>query len=215
MGEGLICIVQSVSPTTLGVGLICIIQSVSPSTLGGGGGGAHLHQPQCVSHYLGWRWGRGSSASSRVCLPLPWVEVGEGLICITHSLYPTTLSGGGGGAHLHRPECVSHYLGGGAHLHHPECVSLYLGWRWGRGSSVSSRVCLPLPLVEVRWGRGSFASPTVCLPLPWVEVGEGLICIIQSVSPSTLGRWGAVLICISTMCLPLPMETFTIYSILL
>ena len=256
------------SPTTLGVGLICIIQSVSPSTLGGGGGGAHLHHPQCVPHYLGWRWGRGSSASSRVCLPLPWVEVGEGLICITHSLSLTTLSGGGGGAHLHRPECVSHYLGGGAHLHHPECVSLYLGWRWGRGSFASSTVCLPLPWVEVgeglicithslspttlsgggggahlhrpecvshylaggvhlhhpecvslylgwRWGRGSFASSTVCLPLPWVEVGEGLICIIQSVSPITLGRWGAVLICISHNVSSSTYGMFTIYSILL
>ena len=114
-------------------------------------GQAHLHQSQCV--FLGQ--GEGLI---RIILPLPWVEVGEGLICIIHSLSSTTLSGGGGGAHLH----------------HPECVSLYLGWRWG---------------------RGSFASPTVCLPLPWVEVGEGLICIIQSVSPSTLG--GAGLICIS------------------
>ena len=111
----------------VGEGLICIIHSVSPSPLGGGGGGAHLHKPQCGSLYLGWRWGRGSFVSSTVCLPLPWVEVGEGLICISHSV-----------------------------------SSLYLGWWWGRGSFASSTVCLPLPRVgytqcHTRWVEGGGA----------------------------------------------------------
>ena len=104
--------------------------------------------PQCVSLYLRWRWGRGSFTSSTVCLHLPWVEVGEGLICIIHSVSPSILGGGGGGAHLH----------------HPQCVSIYLGWRWG---------------------RGAFVSSTVCLPLPWVELGVGLIYIVHSVDLSS------------------------------
>ena len=124
-------IIHSVFASTLnggGEGLICIYPSVSPSTLNGGGGGAHLHLPQCVSFYLEWRWGRGSFAFTTVCLPLPRVEVGEGLICIYHSVSPT-LSGGGGVAPLHLPQCVS----------------LYLEWRWERGSFAFTTVCLPLP----------------------------------------------------------------------
>ena len=113
----------------VGEGLICIYHSVSPSTLSGGGGVAHLHLPQCVSLYLEWRWGRGSFAFTTVCLPLPRMEVGEGLICIYHSVYPSTLNGGGGGAHLHLPQCVS----------------LYLEWRWGRVSFAFITVCLLLP----------------------------------------------------------------------
>ena len=35
----------------------------------------------------------------------------EGLICIIHNVTPSTLGGGGGGAHLHR-QSVSLYLGG-------------------------------------------------------------------------------------------------------
>ena len=70
--------------------LICIYHSVFPSTLNGGGGGAHLHLPQCVSLYLEWYWGRGSLTSSG-CLPLHWVEVGEGLINIIHRVSPSTL----------------------------------------------------------------------------------------------------------------------------
>ena len=93
--------------------------------------------------------------------PSTWVEVGVGLIFITHSVPNSTLGGGG------------------AHLHHPQCVSLYFGWMWGWGSFASS--------LYFGWGWGSFASSTVCLPLLWVEVGVGLICIIHSVSPSTLG----------------------------
>ena len=319
VGEGLFCIIHSVSPSTFGEGgpstlgeggegLICIIHSASPSTLCEGGGGAHLYHPQCVSLYLVWMWGRGSFVSSTVCLPLPWVKVGEGLICIIHSVSPSTLCEGGGGAHLYHPQCVSLYLGwrwgrgsfvsstvclplpwakvgeglfciihsvshstlseggGEAHLYHPQCVSLYLVLRWGRGSFVSSTVCLPLPWVKVgplpwvklgegficiippstlceggggahlyhpqcvslylgwRWGRGSFVSSTVRLPLPCVKVGEGLICIIHSVSPSTLceggggahlyhpqcvslyfvWRWGRDSFVSSTVCLPLP-----------
>ena len=99
------------------------------------------------------------------------MEVGEGLICIYHSVSPSTLNGGGGGAHLHLPQCVSLYLEwrwGRVHLHLPQCVSLYLEWRWG---------------------RVSFASFTMSLPLPGKEVGERLIHIVR-VSPSTLGGGG-------------------------
>ena len=142
-----------------------------------------MHQPQCVpppsTLGVGRRWGRDSFALATVCHPLPWVEVGEGLICINHAS-PSTLGGGGGGAH-----CINHSVspytlsegGEGAHLHQSPST---LGRRWGRGSFASTTVCLPLP-----WGRGSFVLTTVCLPLPWVEVGEGFIASI-------------------TVCLPLP-----------
>ena len=108
--EGLICILHNVTPSTLGEvgeGLICIVR-VSPSTLVGGVGGARLHR-QSVSLYLGWRWGRGSFASSE-CLPISWVEVGEGLTCIV-GVPPSTLGRGGGEAHLHPSQCHSLYLG--------------------------------------------------------------------------------------------------------
>ena len=59
------------------------------------------YHPQCVCLYLEWRWERGSFASFAMSLPLPGVEVGEGLICIYHSVSPSTLNGGGGGAHLY------------------------------------------------------------------------------------------------------------------
>ena len=159
--EGPICIIHSISPLHfsegrrglfasstvclpllwVGVGLICIIHSVSPSILGGGG--AHLHHPQCAAFYLGESGGRGSFCITHSVPPstwvkvvdgahfvsstvlYTWVEVGEGLICIIHSVSPSTLGGGGGGAHLH----------------HPQCVSLYFGWRWGWGSFASSTVC--------------------------------------------------------------------------
>ena len=150
----------------VGEGLICIYHSVSP-TLNGGGGGAHLHLPQFVSLYLEWRWGRGSLAFTTVCL-LPRMEVGEGLICIYHGVSPSTLNRDGGVAHLHLTQCVSLYLerrwgrgsfciyhsvspstlsggGGGAHLRPSQCHSLYLGWRWERGSFVFTIVCLLLP----------------------------------------------------------------------
>ena len=105
---------------TLGEGLMCIIHSVSPSILNGEGrwksgsfasqlpwvemvGGAYLHT-QCVSLYLEWRWGLVSFASPRVRLPLPGLEVALGgdmtewFICIIHNY-----------------------------------VSLYLWWRWWKG----------------------------------------------------------------------------------
>ena len=118
-------------------GLICIDHSVSPYTLGGGGGGAHLHWPQCVPSSLG----RGGG--ERAHLPLGWRWIGgmvhlhdlqsvsskfrgggNGLICIIHSVSSSTLDGGGGGAHLHFPHCVSIYGGGGggSYFHHPQCV---------------------------------------------------------------------------------------------
>ena len=50
---------------------------------------------------LGLGWGWGSFVLTTVCLPLPWVEVGEGLICIDHSVSSSTLGGGGGRAHLY------------------------------------------------------------------------------------------------------------------
>ena len=56
-------------------------------------------------------------ASSTVCLPLPWMEVGEGLTCIFRIVSLSTVGGSGGGSYFH----------------HPQCVSLYLGYRWGDG----------------------------------------------------------------------------------
>ena len=129
-----------------------------PLPLCGGGGGAQLHRPQCVSLYLVWRWGRGSFASSKLCLPLSWVVMQmkpslylgwEGLI-ITHGMSPSTLNGNGGGAHLHRPQCVS----------------LYLGWWWGRG--LICIVYIMLPSIKGGYGGGSFASSTVVCALPLV-----------------------------------------------
>ena len=67
------------------VGLICIIHSVSPSSLGGDRG---AFTSQCIT--LRWRWGKGSFT---VLFPLLLVEVREGLICIIHSVSPST--GGG------------------------------------------------------------------------------------------------------------------------
>ena len=113
------------------------------STLGVGGGGAHLHHPQSVSLYL--------------------VEVGEGLICIDHSVSLFTLGVGGGGAHLHHPQSVSLYL-----------VEVGEGFNFIVSESPSTL-----------WRRGTFASSTECLPLPRWEIG-GLICTI-SVPSSTLG----------------------------
>ena len=109
VGEGLICIINNVTPCTVpwmeveedgsghlhrqcassvevGERFICIIHSVSPSTLVGDGDRAHLHHPQC--HSL-------------------WVE---GLICIVHSVSSSTKIGGG--ANLYHPPCVSSSLGG-------------------------------------------------------------------------------------------------------
>ena len=139
--------ISSISGVEVGEGLICIIHHVHPSTLGGSGrrgsftvsipsvkvGGAYLHHPQSASLYLGGSGRRGSLASSTVCLPLLWVEVEVGLICIIHSVPPSTLGGGGGGAHLHHPHCASFYLGGSG----------------GRGSFASSTVCLPPHLAAV------------------------------------------------------------------
>ena len=71
-------------------GLICIIHGVSPSTFSDGGG-AHLYNLPCASlSTLGVGGGGVHFSSSTVCLPLLWVEVGEGLIYITHSVPPST-----------------------------------------------------------------------------------------------------------------------------
>ena len=110
-------------------GLICISHSISSlctSTLG-------VKYP---FHYLTmwWRWGRGSFASFTMLLPVPGMEVGEKLIYIIR-VSPSTLGGGGGGAHLNS-----------------QCHPLYVGWRWGRGSFTSSPECLPLRWVEVGVG---------------------------------------------------------------
>ena len=52
---------------------------------------------------------------------------------------------------------------------------------------------------------GSFAQSTVCSPLSWAEVGEGLICIIHSVSPYTLGGDGVRgSFATAKVCHPLP-----------
>ena len=194
-------------------GLICIIHSVLPLHLGWRWGRGSFASSTVCSLYLGGRWGRSSFVSFTECLPLPLVEVGEGLICITHSVPPSTFGGGGGGAHPHHPPSTLGGGGGGAHLHHPQyapftlggggggahlyhsqSVSLYLWWRWGRGSFVSPTVCLLLPLVEV--GEGLICIIHSGLPLPLVEVGEGLICIIHSGLPLPWVEVGEGLICI-------------------
>ena len=176
---------------------------------------------KCVSLYLGWRWGWGSFISSTECLPLPRIEVGEGLICIVR-VSPSTLGGGGGLAHLHR-----------------QSVSLYLGWRWGRGSFASFTMSLPLPGMEVgerlicnvrmspptlggggggahlhcqsvslylgwRWGRGSFASFTISLPYLHPRWRGGAHLHHQSVSLYVGWRWGWGSFTSSTEYLPLP-----------
>ena len=67
----------------MGEGLICIVHSMSPSISGGGWMRGTVER------------GEDSFASSTVCLPLPWVEVGEGLIGIVHKISSSTLSGDG------------------------------------------------------------------------------------------------------------------------
>ena len=59
----------------VGEGPFYIDHSVSPSTLGGGGGGAHLHYHSVSPSTLG-----GGGGGAHLCVSLPWVEVGEGLI---------------------------------------------------------------------------------------------------------------------------------------
>ena len=71
---------------------MCGFYSVSLSTSGGGGRGAHLLVSVSPSMR---RWGRGSFASSTLCLPLPWWEMGTGLICIIHNVTPFGWSGRG------------------------------------------------------------------------------------------------------------------------
>ena len=67
---------------------------MSPSTLDGGGMGL-FSSAKCVFFFLGRKWGRGSTShnvhlstwalDASVTVYLPWVEVGEGLICIINS----------------------------------------------------------------------------------------------------------------------------------
>ena len=149
--------------------------------------------------------------------------VREELLCVIHSMSPSTLG----------------ESGGGAHLYYPQCVSLYLGWRRGWGSFALSTVCLldgdregliciihsVLPLhLGWRWGRGSFASSTVCslylggggggahLYHPqcasfylWWRWGRGSF-VSSIVGSLYLGwRWGRGSFVSSTVCLPLPL----------
>ena len=134
---------------------------------------------------------------STVCLFLPRVELGEGLICSSVCL---PLRAGGGGAHLHHPHCVSLYLGGiwgqgsfasstmsfplggvgGAHLHHPQCVFLY----------------------QDRGGADLQHPQSMCLPLAWVEIGEHLQYPSQCITLRC--RWGrGSFFTSSTVLLPL------------
>ena len=96
-GEGLVCIIHGVSPSTLnevGEGLSFTMSLSAPWMEVEGDESGHLHS-QCASSTLGGGGGGGGAH-------------------LHH-----TLSGGGGGAHLH------HTLsGGGAHLHHPQWVFL-------------------------------------------------------------------------------------------
>ena len=107
-----------------GEGLICIIHNVTPSTWDGGRGEAHLHH-QCVSLYLWWRWGRGSFPSSTECLR--W-EIG-GLIC-TISVPSSTLGGGElGGSFARYLDCR---WGWGSFASSTECLPL-TWWEMGTG----------------------------------------------------------------------------------
>ena len=72
---------------------------------GGRRGGAHLHYPWSVSLYLEWRWGSGSFEPFTMSLPLPGMEVGEGLIYMSECLpLPWVEVGGGGGGLI----CIIH-----------------------------------------------------------------------------------------------------------
>ena len=139
---------------------------------------AHLHNPQCVSLFLGWRWGRVSFTSSTMCLPLEW------LIYIIHNVSPSSLGGGGGGAHLQSTMCLP--------LPWVEVGEWLI---WGRGSFTSSTMCLPLPWVEVRegliyiihsvspstlggGGGGAHLHPQ-CVSLDLVWRGEGGSCTVS------------------------------------
>ena len=111
---------------------------------------APLHNSQCASLLFWARWGRGSFVSSKVCLLLPLVKVGEGLICIIQCVSLSTLGGGGGGAHLHQPQWAF----------------VYLGVRWGRDSFASVIMCLPCVSSLGRGGGGAHCIAKVRLPLP-------------------------------------------------
>ena len=71
-------------------------------------------------------------------------------------------------------------------LHHTQCHFLCTE---GEGiiCIVSSSTKIGgITVYQIR-GRGSFTSSTVLFSLLSVEMGEGLICVIHSVSPSTCG----------------------------
>ena len=112
----------------VGEGLICIIHSF-PSILGRGGGGAHLHHPQCDSSFTLGRSGGGAHLYRPQC---------------DSPLSPSILGRGGGGAHLHHPQCDSPLswaeVGEGLICIIHSVIPLYLGQRWGRGSFASSTV---------------------------------------------------------------------------
>ena len=182
---------------------------VSPSTLGGGRGRARFHR-QSVSLYLG---GRGLFSSSE-SLPLPWMEMGEGLICIVRES-PDIL--GGGGAHLHC-QSISLYLGGRGSFASSECLPLSwveVGeglscilhnvtpstWDGGRGEAHLHHQSVSLYL-GWRWERGSFAlSECLSLYLGW-RWGRGSFASFTAYL--YLGwRWGRGSFA-SSECLPLP-----------
>ena len=101
-----------------------------------------------------------------MCLQLPWVEVGEGLTCIIHNVSPSTLGGGGGGAHLHNPQCVP------------------LPWvEVGEGL-----ICIIHNVSPTTLGGGggsdSFTSPTMCLPRPCMEGGSCTISPLEDAKES-------------------------------
>ena len=122
------------------------------------------------SLYLGWKWGRGSFASSTVCsLYLEW-KWGRG--SFASSPLPS-LGGGGGGVPLHQPQCAPSTLPWvevrEGLIYIIQSVSLYLGWRWGRGSFVSSTVCSLYLGCSVKSGavHWSIYAKVLCVYVHW------------------------------------------------
>ena len=153
-------------------GLTCIshtVHSLSTSTLG-------VKYP---FHHLTmwWRWGRGSFALTTVCLLLPWVEIGEGLIYIIHRVSPSTLGGGGDRTNLNHTQCYSICVKGEGLI----CILYNVTpstWDRGVGEGLICIVRVSSSTL-VGGGGGAHLHPSQFLcPTSIPGGGEGLICIV-------------------------------------